>query len=42
VRSPDMVERYVTLLPVGFDKFDYLGDPQLKPEVNNQADIVFR
>ncbi|MFC2101355.1 TonB-dependent receptor domain-containing protein, partial [Bacteroidota bacterium] len=42
VRSPDMVERYVTLLPVGFDKYDYVGDPQLKPEVNNQADIAIR
>ncbi len=42
VRSPDMVERYVTLLPAGYDRFDYLGDPQLKPEVNNQIDISLK
>ena len=27
VRSPNMVERYITLLPVGFDRYDYLGYP---------------
>ncbi len=39
VRSPDMLERFIRLLPVGFDKYDYLGNPQLKPETNYQADI---
>ncbi len=41
-RSPDMVERYIILLPVGYDKFDYLGNPQLKPETNNQVDLTFK
>ncbi len=39
VRSPDMTERFIILLPVGYDKYDYLGNPQLKPEINNEADI---
>ncbi|MCF8368712.1 MAG: TonB-dependent receptor [Bacteroidales bacterium] len=42
VRSPDMTERYIILLPIGYDKFDYLGNPQLKPEVNNQVDLTFK
>jgi len=39
VRSPDMTERFIILLPVGYDKYDYLGNPQLKPEANNEIDI---
>jgi iron complex outermembrane recepter protein len=40
VRSPDMLERYIILLPVGYDNFDYIGNPALLPEVNNEADIT--
>ncbi|MBN1199075.1 MAG: TonB-dependent receptor [Bacteroidales bacterium] len=40
-RSPDMVERFIMLLPIGYDDFDYLGNPQLKPEINNEADLAF-
>jgi iron complex outermembrane recepter protein len=39
VRSPGMVERFIRLLPVGFDRFDYLGNPQLEPEDNMQLDL---
>lgn len=42
VRSPNMLERYVNLLPIGYDKYDYLGDPALKPEANHQADITIK
>ena len=42
VRSPDMTERFIILLPIGYDQFDYLGDPQLNPEANNQVDITFK
>lgn len=42
VRGPDMTERFIILLPIGYDKFDYLGNPQLKPEANNQFDITFK
>ncbi|MCF8228408.1 MAG: TonB-dependent receptor [Bacteroidales bacterium] len=39
VRSPDLTERYIILLPVGYDRYDYLGNPGLKPEANHQADL---
>ncbi|MEN8226002.1 MAG: TonB-dependent receptor [Bacteroidota bacterium] len=39
VRSPDMSERFILLLPIGFDNYDYLGNPQLKPEANNEVDM---
>jgi len=42
VRSPDMVERFITLLPVGYDRYDYLGNPKLKPEKNNEIDLTAR
>ena len=42
MRSPDMLERFIILLPVGFDFYDYLGNPQLKPETNNEADITLK
>lgn len=41
-RSPDMTERFIILLPVGYDSYDYLGNPQLKPEVNNELDLGYR
>jgi iron complex outermembrane receptor protein len=39
VRSPNMLERFIVFLPVGYDNFDYLGNPGLKPEANHQADL---
>ena len=38
-RSPSILERYIKLMPVNFDSYDYLGNPQLKPEQNYQADL---
>jgi len=40
-RYPGMDELYINYLPVGMDPYEYLGDPQLKPEVNYQADLMF-
>jgi iron complex outermembrane receptor protein len=42
VRSPDMTERFIILLPVGYDRYDYLGNPQLKPEANHEFDLGYR
>jgi len=42
VRSPDAVERFIILLPIGYDRFDYLGNPRLEPEVNYQSDITLK
>lgn len=39
VRSPDMSERFIILLPIGYDNYDYLGNPRLKPEANNEVDL---
>ncbi len=39
-RTPNMTERYIKFLTVGYDNYDYLGDPQLSTETNNQADIT--
>ena len=42
VRSPDMIERFITLLPIGYDKYDYLGNPALLPEKNLEVDLTLR
>ncbi len=39
-RSAGLSERYINSFPVGLDPYDMLGSPQLKPEVNNEADIT--
>ena len=39
-RNPSMLERYIKLLPIGYDHYDYLGNPQLEPETNYQADLT--
>jgi iron complex outermembrane receptor protein len=39
VRAPTISERYVYLLPVGVDRYDYLGEPGLRPEVNHELDF---
>ncbi len=41
-RSPDMTERFIILLPVGYDPYDYLGNPKLKPETNYELDLSFK
>lgn len=41
-RSPNMLERYIKLLSVGYDNYDYLGNPQLKPETNNEVNLTFK
>ncbi|MFH1119604.1 MAG: TonB-dependent receptor [Bacteroidota bacterium] len=38
-RSPDMQERFIKFLATGYDKYDYLGNPDLDPEINYQADL---
>jgi iron complex outermembrane recepter protein len=41
-RFPNMLERFIISLPVGFDNFEYMGNPDLKPEINNEADLNIR
>lgn len=42
VRSANMVERYINHFSVGQDPFEYMGNPNLDAEVNNQFEIGFK
>jgi len=38
-RTPNMIERYIYRFAISEDTRDYIGNPYLKPEVNNQIEI---
>lgn len=38
-RSGSMTERFINYFPVGQDAYELLGNPNIKPETNNQADF---
>ncbi|MBK7341746.1 MAG: TonB-dependent receptor [Saprospiraceae bacterium] len=38
-RSPGLIERFIHYVPVGLDPYEMLGNPDLKPEINNQVDL---
>jgi iron complex outermembrane receptor protein len=40
-RSGSLTERFINYFPVGQDPYEMLGNPQLKPEKNNQVDLTF-
>jgi iron complex outermembrane receptor protein len=42
IRSANMIERYINHFTVGQDPYEYLGNPNLNPEVNNQFEIGFK
>jgi len=42
MRHGNMNELYIKRMPVAFDNYDYLGNPTLKPEINNQIDFSFK
>jgi iron complex outermembrane receptor protein len=42
VRSANMIERFINHFTVGQDPFEYLGNPNLDAEVNNQFEIGFK
>ncbi len=39
-RSASLSERYINFLPVGLDPYEMVGNPELKSEKNQQADLV--
>lgn len=39
-RSGGLLERYINYLAVGLDPWELVGDPQIKPETNNELDLV--
>ena len=38
-RSGSLAELFINYFPVGVDPYEMLGNPELKPEINNQADL---
>ena len=42
VRSANMMERFINHFSVGQDAYEYIGNPDLKAEVNNQFEIGFK
>ncbi len=42
IRSANMIERFINHFTVGQDPFEYIGNPNLKAEVNNQFEIGFK
>ncbi len=38
-RTPSMIERYIYRFTVGVDGRDYIGNPNLRPEINNQFEV---
>ncbi len=40
-RSAGLAERYINKFSIGQDPYEMLGNPDLKPEVNNQVDLTF-
>jgi iron complex outermembrane receptor protein len=41
VRSASLLERYINHFTIGQDPYEYVGNPNLKAEVNNQFEIGF-
>lgn len=42
VRSANMIERFINHFSVGQDPYEYIGNPNLKAEINNQFEIGFK
>ena len=42
VRSANMIERFINHFTVGQDPYEYIGNPNLKAEANNQFEISFK
>ena len=40
-RSGSLAERYINYFPIGLDPYELVGNPGIKPETNNQVDLVF-
>lgn len=42
VRSGNMVERFINHFSVGQDSYEYIGNPNLDAEINNQFEVGFK
>ncbi|MEN8186966.1 MAG: TonB-dependent receptor, partial [Bacteroidota bacterium] len=41
VRTASMIERFINHFNVGVDPYEYVGNPLLDPEINNQFEVSF-
>lgn len=41
VRTASMIERYINHFTIGVDPYEYVGNPNLKAEINNQIELSF-
>ncbi len=41
IRTASMIERYINHFSVGVDPYEYVGNPNLDPEINNQIELSF-
>lgn len=41
-RTASMIERYINHFNIGVDPYEYVGNPNLKPEINNQFELSFK
>ncbi|SDX49057.1 iron complex outermembrane recepter protein [Lutibacter oricola] len=41
VRTASMAERFINHFSVGVDPYEYVGNPNLDPEINNQIELSF-
>lgn len=41
-RTASMIERYIYHFSVGVDPYEYVGNPYLDPEINNQIEVSFK
>jgi iron complex outermembrane recepter protein len=39
-RTADITERFIYILPIGMDRYDYIGNPTLRPERNIHAEVA--
>ncbi len=41
-RAAELLERYINHFTVGMDAYEYVGNPNLKSEINNQLDLTLK
>ncbi len=41
-RTASMVERFINHFSIGVDPYEYIGNPNLKPEINNQVELSYQ
>jgi len=42
IRTASMIERYINHFNIGSDPYEYVGNPYLDPEINNQFEVSYK